>query len=49
VTQNRFEVLATEEQDYVFMQTDTELISPTIKTLPNPSKVKPPNIVLKNV
>jgi len=35
VTQNRFEVLALEEQENVLMQTaDAQLFSPTIKTSP---------------
>ena len=49
VTPNRFQVLSTEEQDNVFVQTESQLVSQTTKTSPEPSKTKLPNIVLKNV
>ena len=49
VTPNRFEVLEMEEQDNVFVQTESQLASQTIKTSPEPSKIKLPNIVLTNV
>jgi len=49
VTPNRFQVLATEEHDNVFVQTESQLVSQTTKTSPEPSKTKLPTIVLKNV
>ena len=49
VTPNRFEVLEMEEQDNVFVQTESQLASQNIKTSPEPSKIKLPNIVLTNV
>jgi len=49
VTPNRFEVLQMEEQDNVFVQTESQLASQTTKTSPEPSKKTLPNIVLTNV
>jgi len=49
VTPNRFEVVATEEQHNVFMQTEAQLVSPIIKISSKPSKVKLSSIILKNV
>jgi len=49
VTPNRFQVLATEEQDNVFVQIGAQLVSPTIKNSPKPSNIKLPNFVLKKV
>ncbi|KAL4091362.1 hypothetical protein QTP88_026064 [Uroleucon formosanum] len=49
VTPNRSEVLEMEEQDNVFVQTESQLTSQTTKTSPEPNKIKLPNIVLMNV
>ncbi|KAF0746764.1 major facilitator superfamily domain-containing protein 6-A-like [Aphis craccivora] len=46
---NRFEVLQMEEQDNVFVQTESQLASQTTKISPEPSKKTLPNIVLTNV
>lgn len=48
-TQNRFKILVSEEQETVFMQTDTQFFSPTIKTSSKQSKDYLLNILLKNV